>query len=432
MIYIKILGDSYSPVIDELRKLIPVYPENYPVDSDDTVSAYLIDYSIQGNRGLALPSDGLPVILLNTNMTDSIQGCLATIPSKCSILHFYDNYTIWQVLDIPMVTRTERQSNFVKQNEDTSCSFLGDSKKSCERPMRPLCDEELAVLIETNIDIAERTALSMEVEDSRKNYLDDLPIDLPEKQYNFQYVRLEVSKKLDEVDQTVYNAQLIELALIASFNPLCKYLRVRLIGAGFNPGYLYYDDNYDRGFFQSKITTYIEPHDSRIVTYDTSPKTVSGVTTYTTGSSFNVGVDISKNPTFKTSYTISNSETISIQDFDMFNKSMGIKSEWETGITIMRDNIWNMFSQAAFRRAKVKPLPELAKHNAQPHCEAVYRAEGMFPDKVNMSMGWQVMYHHLWVSGSAVAFPMHYSYQAIECKIWESDPWILDFNLVSA
>ncbi len=432
MTYIKIIGESNSAVLDELKKLLPLYTEDNPAPADAVVGAHLIDFSDPRNRNKELPGDGRPVILMNTEMTASIPGCVATIPSKCSVLHFFDDYSVWQVLDVPVKEKSEQQNMAVTQSDNSICQHMGEVSKGYERPICPPSPAELAVLIEANIDTVKRIEISMAVEALREGYQDDFPTDLPEKQYKFQYVRNEWSDSIAGTAQRPVIAQLVELALIASFNPKCKYLRVRSLGAGFHPGAMLKNDNYDRGYFQSDLWTFLHCMDTRIVTYQTSPQNVSGATTYTTGSSFSVGVDISQSPSFQPSYTISTSETIVIRDFDVINQSAGTRSEWRMRMGAIGDSIWNLFEESFLRKPKVKPLPALATQNAQPHCEAVYRAEGAFSDEVPLTLGWRVDHYHLNVDGDFMAATKHYHHVWRYVGYFESNPWKINFALVSA
>ncbi|MCL2619708.1 MAG: hypothetical protein FWD97_02080 [Defluviitaleaceae bacterium] len=60
-----------------------------------------------------------------------------------------------------------------------------------------------------------------------------------------------------------------------------------------------------------------------------------------------------KNPSFKPSYTISQSETREISDFNIYNNGAGIKADWDYKMSMVEKDIWNAFRQPFMKKVRV-------------------------------------------------------------------------------
>jgi hypothetical protein len=225
----------------------------------------------------------------------------------------------------------------------------------------------------------------------------------------------------------------MEIVLIASFSdPRCKYLRITTLGAGFNPsqyGNILYDNTYDRGWFASKYEIHMEAKTDQIYVKGSSPKNCNNVTQYTTDSSFSVGVDISKDPGFSAQYTISESETHNISDFDIINKSAGNAGDWDFQLGLIKDNIWNIFLEQFMRKAQVKQIPILSKENLQTECVITwYKDDIDFRQVVELDLRSVAHYYHCWVTGDWTEYEEHY----IHWWLTFSESCLVDFGQVSA
>ncbi|MCL2349985.1 MAG: hypothetical protein FWC67_00750 [Defluviitaleaceae bacterium] len=234
---------------------------------------------------------------------------------------------------------------------------------------------------------------------------------LPRHQASIAYVNLNVNWTVNP-QQLISNSVVYEVSLIASYNPSYKYLRVRTLGAGFNPtngAPLNPNSTYDRGYVQTEVNLHMEPDSNRLTMLSTDPKNVNGKTTYTSGSSFTVGVDISENPGFNSSYTISESETREISDFNIYNNGAGIKADWDYKMSMIEKDVWNAFRQPFMKKGQVREMPTLATRNLQTVTDSVWYASNSLRDTINFKPSWKAAYHHFWATGNWADYTMYYS-----------------------
>ncbi|MCL2576009.1 MAG: hypothetical protein FWE33_06220 [Defluviitaleaceae bacterium] len=234
---------------------------------------------------------------------------------------------------------------------------------------------------------------------------------LPRHQASIVYVNLNSTWSISP-QQLISNSVVYEVSLIASYNPAYKYLRVRTLGAGFNPtngAPLTPNSTYDRGYVQTGINIHLDPESTRLTMLSTDPKNINGKTTYTSGSSFTVGVNISENPGFNPSYTISESETREISDFNIYNNTAGIKADWDYKMSMIEKDIWEAFRQPFMKKGQVKEMPTLATRNLQTVTDSVWYAPNSFRDTINFKPSWKAEYHHFWVTGNWTGYTMYYS-----------------------
>ena len=256
---------------------------------------------------------------------------------------------------------------------------------------------------------------------------------LPLDQYRLLYVVLEHQWNLTDTQQTT-NSLIMEVSLFASYNPQYKYLRIRSMGAGFNPAsgkQMSSDDTYDRGYFQGAINMQMTPVSNRLTTLSTDPKNINGQTSYTSGSTFTVGVDISKNPSFSPSYSVSESSTTVISDFNVYNNSSGISAMWDFKYSRIEKDIWEMFSQPFMKKAQVKTLPPLATRNLQPIADAVWYAPNSLMDNVGIRLSWHTDHYRCWVEGNWSNYTMYNHRKGMTVSHNENTFWV-SFGWVNA
>jgi hypothetical protein len=162
----------------------------------------------------------------------------------------------------------------------------------------------------------------------------------------------------------------------------------------------------------------------------TEPKNVNKQAHYTT-SQFSVGVDISKNPSFQPSYTISESMTTEVSDFNIYNNGAGVIGDWNFVMSMTENSIWDIFSEPFMRKGQVKTLPALATRNLQTVTEAVWYADNIFNDSVAMQLYWKVDHYRCWVTGNWTSFTEHYSHKW-KTVGFKDNPLYLDFSSVFA
>jgi len=355
-----------------------------------------------------------PIIVINSSQDrDEMSNVFGLgFDSEFSVVYQYEKST----LIIPVTT--DEEDKFALNEESFIQVHSEGEVKTQEAPVTK--ELELEARANRLPKITELLEIAVQEEKWQQNKksvsaTSTPPIDLPVGQYKIYHVPLNRVIQLEDRPQTATNEMLIEVWLIASFNPKRKYVQINTLGAGFHPasgGDIARDDKYGRGHFQNSINIKLEPtNNSRVTTYETSPKNVNGETTYTSSSSFTVGVDISENPGFNASYTIGSSESTTIKDFTLTNNSSGSTGEWDFQMTKSKNSIWDMFSQPFMEKATVKSLPTLAKSNLQPVCTGVWMVNedsGTFNQTVNYYVAWNVQYYYCWVTGDWVSYKMKY------------------------
>ncbi|MGJ4851180.1 hypothetical protein ACH6CV_13115 [Bacillota bacterium Meth-B3] len=260
------------------------------------------------------------------------------------------------------------------------------------------------------------------------------PADLPREQFNITYLAIEEIRNLSDL-QVTNNSVVMEISLIASYNPQYKYLRIRSVGAGFNPangGAMQSDSTYDRGYFQEEIKIHMQPMSSSLRTLTTEPKNINRQQQYTTSSQFSVGVDVAKNPSFNSSYTISESMTTVVSDFNIYNNSAGVTGEWEFQLAMTENSIWDIFDEQTLKKAKVKSLPPLATKNLQAVTESVWYGANTLNGVIGMQLYWHINHFHCWVTGDWASYTKHYHRIGATRGYVDDNLIYLDFSSVNA
>ncbi len=290
--------------------------------------------------------------------------------------------------------------------------------------------EERASAIE---EVLEADPVYPEIDRHRENVGDGSGV-LPPGQVKTVYVKINYSSTI-EGNQTFTNQVTMDVSLIASYdNPPYKYLQITSLGAGFAPasgGDLNKDGKYKRRYFQNLINVHMQPSTDQLTTLQSSPKNVNGASTVTTSSSYTVGVDVSKNPGFNASYTIGESISETISDFDIINKSSGKSGMWNYQMGMTASSIWDLFKEPFMKKAQVKSLPTLAKANLQPTTTIVWYTPKTFNSRVPMQMNWTAYYYAAWVTGDWVKYTMRYQWWSYGWGYWSGNPTYVDFSRVN-
>ncbi|WP_299676184.1 hypothetical protein [uncultured Tenacibaculum sp.] len=425
MNYLLELGNCNHPIKKELENLFEI--KSYSLESLKETEAIIIDLDSVTKLDQTTKSEikkfAKPIILINSTRDKDLMSSLLGfgLETEISIVNLYANSTFINPLtinNIMEISDVVEETKTVSNEKTKVIKTLGKSKKI---PLKNTSQEdtpsvqELARIIEesiqeehwfNNLSIVKKSATP--------------PINLPAGQYKVFHVPLNRTYKFNGTSQTAENQMLVEIILAASFNPKSKYVQINTVGAGFNPTSgkkMQWDGKYDRGYFQNTIAIHFEPLNSdRVITYETSPKNINKESSYTASSSFTVGVDISKNPGFKPSYTIGSSETTSISDFEITNESSGSKADWTFQLSETKKSMWDMFKEPFMKKGQVKSVPNLAKKNLQPLCNAVWMVNEdskAFNDKVAYNLKWEVDYYECWVTGNWTKFTMHYQHYTV-------------------
>lgn len=216
-------------------------------------------------------------------------------------------------------------------------------------------------------------------------------VDLPSGIAKTFYVKLAKKNKLDPDIPQEYNNELVFVVeLIASYkNPPYKYMSITTLGNGLNPTNgmgLYYNNNYNRGYWQDHIEIKMYPMSSELTQLTNEPKNINNVTDYKVETTLKFDVDISKNPAFKPSYTQTNTYATTILDFDIVNKSIPEVAAWDFQMSATKDDIYDIFEDVLFDQPHVRPLPILATQNMQPYCASVWYTDNTFNGKASVRL----------------------------------------------
>ncbi|MCL2531098.1 MAG: hypothetical protein FWE40_02945 [Oscillospiraceae bacterium] len=387
----------------------------------ESANALLFDLSDKENHQQLkekLESDNA-LILFNANEPEMLSQTLGFgLSAACVVIKPYPNFYAVHAFGIAQEEGAARENQDTQGNQcacvnkddkpQVMFEELSASKQACR--IADVLDCDHACLYQSNL-----------VENST---LGSLPLH----QYKLIYLAIEHTRNLTDSQVTV-NSVVMEISLIASYNPQYKYLRIRSLGAGCSPGQLQANDTYDRGYFQSAVNMQMLPKTNKLTTLSTDPKNINKQTTYTTGSSFSVGVDISKNPSFSPSYTVSESTTTQISDFNIYNNGAGLNASWDFRLSMAEKDIWDMFSHSFMRKARVKELPALATRNLQPVTEAVWYGSNTLTDTIGIDLGLRLDHYRCWVTGSWDGYQTHYSHKWVTVGQF---PFYLDFGAVYA
>jgi len=364
--------------------------------------------------------DGKSLVLLNANEPELLSNALGFgLSAPCIIIKPYKNFYTVNALGVP---REEAQAigQRLKAQEKDWCPCEDEPAPDvCEQVLfQDRCAAEQACIIE---DILSCDHMHLYGSASAAPTL-------PLHQFTLIYLALDGDWNLTDRQRTI-NSVIMEISLFASYNPQYKYLRIRSMGAGCSPGTLAANDTYDRGYFQSGVNIHMQPKSNALKTLSTDPKNINKQTTYTTSSSFSVGVDISKNPSFSPSYTVSETTSTQISDFNIYNNGAGIDASWDFKLSMTEKSIWDMFSHSFMRKAKVKELPSLAIRNLQPVTEAVWYGANNLDDTIGVELSWKIDHYRCDVIGDWQSYKTHYSHKWATVGRF---PFYLDFGSVHA
>lgn len=394
-----------------------------------------IALNIMINKALAL---GMPIILLNVQNGRLLSKILGIgFRSKCIVVRPYSTYNVFNALGLNEDVMQECGQASVTQSSDGNRCFNIDNSdcckclpSECQSSFENLCTLDQARMIEnilySDFKVPQEFCKCQEAPGST-------PADLPENQFRLNYLAIEGKWNLSD-QQVTNNSVVMEISLIASYNPKYKYLRIRSVGAGFNPANgapMQYDSTYDRGYFQSNIKIHMQPNTDKLRTLSTEPKNINNQAQYTTSSQFSVGVDVSKNPTFSSSYTISESLTTIVSDFNIYNNGAGVTADWDFDLSLTQNSIWDIFDEEFLKKAKVKPLPALATKNLQAVTEAVWYADNTLNDIIGVQLYWKVDHFHCYVTGDWASYTEYYNHKW-KTVGYQGTPVNIDFGSVNA
>lgn len=231
------------------------------------------------------------------------------------------------------------------------------------------------------------------------------PQNLPEDQYSFEYVNADLSGYVTSNwgRQPVSAVLMYELCLMASFNPALKYLRCISMGNGINPSPMLHDNQNQRGFFteiaNAGIT--VRDHTSDLTVRENEPPNTNNVTTVTVSSEVSVGVNVSENPGFDASYSITNTETVSVSDFEIINDSKEDNTRWVWQLGLTSDSPGGLLDGD-----HIHDIPYLSKNNLQMPTVSTFQVSSTesspFNEDVGLGLKFNVTFRRAWMEGSTM------------------------------
>jgi len=432
-------------LMNTIDNLIVTHPDNInnnvPIGSN-----VLVDFTgvIVGDENKPAPNvnqvldSANSIILLNVEEPKALSELIGFgIGGQIVIIRPYGNYSSVHVLGIGQDGLTACCKSDVVQQDDGSYHFsVTDSDNACCGSNSALSFQNLCVPDQVNM-ISNILATDFQVPGSSEPCCaftaSNGPSTLPAHQFSLVYLTIDAKWNLD-THQVTSNSVVLEISLIASYSPLYKYLRIRSLGAGFSPtngAPLSPDTAYDKGYIQSLVNLHFQPLANKLTVLSTDPKNINGRRTYTAGSSFSVGVDISQNPGFKPSYTISDSETREISDFNIYNNSAGIVADWDFKFSMIEKSVWDAFKQPFLKKGQVRDMPALATRNMQTVTDTVWYGPGSLTDNIGMQLYWKTDHHKFWVTGNWAEYTMHS--RRVENRVGFVDvPFYINFGSVYA
>jgi hypothetical protein len=415
-----------DPLIEEMRSLADV--GEYDEKATEGVACFLVDCARRKDlEEIAtslekLRSHGVPILFLHPEPADfsSVFGVGVGAGTPATFVYPGRGYDIVKPLGL--------SSEEVAVQDETQDVTMAGAKPEGFSEL-PQVDPRPAQPHQPNESIVSKAVRLLENDDAKslQGQADarprNVPINLPAHQYRFVYYTLNSDTSISPPSgwgggsQSVKGELMFEILLVASFNPELKYMRVTTMGAGFNPNPLKWNDEYKRGYYQDGVAFSVRPKGNNInplTVRETSPQNVNGSTSYTAGSSFSVGVDVSSNPGLNASYTISNETTTTVSDFNIYNNSAGRDSVWKWQMGMTDGDKFRVFETHAFGAPTVRGLPTLARMNMQCVKTAVWQVSSPRQQPWNQSISlelWTMPSYHLpWVSGSWPSYTMHINY----------------------
>ena len=382
--------------------------------------------------------DANSLILLNVEDPKALAGFIGFgVGGQVVIIRLHGSYCSVNVLGIGQDELASCCKSDVVQYKDGSYHFsVIDSDNACCSDRVAVSFQNLCVPDQVNM-ISNILATDFQAPYSLESCcslaVSNSPAELPAHQFSLIYLNIDAKWNLD-THQVTSNSVVLEISMIASFSPAYKYLRIRSLGAGFSPtngAPLSPDTKYDKGYIQSLVNLHFQPLTSKLTVLSTDPKNINKRTTYTAGSSFSVGVDISKNPGFNPSYTVSNSETREISDFNIYNNSAGIVADWDFKLSMIEKSVWDAFSKPFMKKGQVKDMPALATRNMQTVTDTVWYGQNSLADIIGMQLYWKTEHHKFWVTGNWAEYTMHS--RRVGNRVGFVDvPFYIDFGSVFA
>ncbi|MGL5712431.1 MAG: hypothetical protein ACRCXT_17760 [Paraclostridium sp.] len=393
-----------TPISKELNKIYDcIYLDELNNEKEEYI-AVLIDYQRYKNKEEELEKilkefleSKTTLILLNLEESKVVDRNIGiSTRAKNLVIREYNTHRVFNIVQDDEVVLKSGCKNIYSQvgEEALYCNSCFCQSNSCKNKKTTESKNEckssadsISKMIESEYVLPPGAIIENRVNKKVTNYQsDDSTInDLPPEQYKVIYIDIEYKGPIVDFDgQIASNSIVLELSLIASYRPAYKYLQIRTLGAGLNPGELVSDKKCSRGWFQNKIDIELVPKNNQLRILSNEPQNVNNQTIYETKSNFSVGVDLSSNPGFKPQYNISTTKSALVYDFDIINKTFSNEARWIWQMGITKYKVSNIFNKNIVRQETVKLLPELSKSNLQPVTDTVWYVSNNFNEDVEV------------------------------------------------
>jgi len=212
-----------------------------------------------------------------------------------------------------------------------------------------------------------------------------------------------------------------------------KWVKIKALGAGFNPGELASNTDSDRGYYIEDFALSFEPEHfegglpTDVVLHATAPATQQEGGSYTRETGFDVGIDIS-GPSY--TFNQSEAETLHVKDFRILNQAAGKKAAWNfqlrrvgTGTVYNDWKDMRDFGVHTGLQPELRTLPGQAVSTLQPGVEAVYRVPDGFHKPILFDLATQVTLRRINRDGSNYIARIH--------QLHNRHPVLVDFGAVN-
>lgn len=212
-----------------------------------------------------------------------------------------------------------------------------------------------------------------------------------------------------------------------------KWVKIKALGAGFNPGELASNTDSDRGYYIEDFALSFEPErfegglPADVVLHATAPATQQEDGSYTRETGFDVGIDIS-GPSY--TFNQSEAETLHVKDFRILNQAAGKKAAWNfqlrrvgTGTVYNDWKDMRDFGVHTGLQPELRTLPGQAVSTLQPGVEAVYRVPDGFHEPILFHLATQVTLRRINRDGSNYIARIH--------QLHNRHPVLVDFGAVN-
>ncbi|MFZ5550429.1 MAG: hypothetical protein ACOZJX_17170 [Pseudomonadota bacterium] len=264
-----------------------------------------------------------------------------------------------------------------------------------------------------------------------------VPPEVPQRIY---YLETETQWYPDEVQQAILGVTW-HIELYGSSNPPNKFLRITPRGYGAFPGQLVKDDNFERGWFQEKITIEMradENHRSKVSILEHSPPNTNNVTTLESATAFDIG--FSQADGASASFSASQSVTTQLQDFRVENRSTPDHAMWENSLSLVGgDRVYKNWDDLVkiyfpiWGAIQLLELPPLAKQLFSHNCQTVWIASNELKEQIPFGlMAWQTLRDTFVKTGFSIEWSSYFRTYGIGYALTgqNPNPLLVDFGLV--